>query len=361
MWMHFFFERTTILRYCSKAQRQRRLEVGLCSILIACMEFPSWLVAYRPLVPLKSLVTEINSIYHSFDATKYDAEHAEIRLLWPGLWTEMIDQLPQRDCWRVLDFGCGTGFEAEQLLRTLGSGIDFLVAYDPSEEMLARAKKRLRNNPKVIFSERLENARAHGPYNLLTTNSVLHHLADIDETIFNLQPFLSDDAYWLCGNEPSSRFYKNVNCIQLFEQYAAYRKRTKWFQPARYIAKIKSVFGMNSLSATAGKALERGLFATRPSETAIARLVDFHVHHLSDDVNAGRGLDLAKVQSALSPHWSLRWHKTYSYLGAFSELGAPQQWRDKSKMLKAQFPEDGANFCAVWFRAGTSTVLGNSK
>ena len=105
---------------------------------------------------------------------------------------------------------------------------------------------------------------------------------------------------------------------------------------------------MNSLSATARKAVELGLFAIRPSETAIARLVDFHVHHLSDDVNAGRGLDLVKMQSAFSPHWSLRWHKAYSYLGAFSELGAPQQWRDKASLLKAQFPEDGANFCAVW-------------
>jgi len=325
------------------------------------MGFPSWLVPYQPLVPLESLVTEINSIYHSFDAAKYEAEHAEIRLLWPELWVEMMHQLPQRDCWRVLDFGCGTGFEAEQLLHALGSSIDFLAAYDPSQEMLAQAKIRLRNNSKVIFSDSLDNVSAHGPYNLLITNSVLHHLADIDKTIFNLQTFLSDDAYWLSGNEPSSRFYKNADCIQLFEKYAAYRKRTKWLQPARYMAKIRSVFGMNSLSATARKAVERGLFAMRPSDTAIARLVDFHVHHLSDDVNAGRGLDLVKMQSAFSPHWSLRWHKAYSYLGAFSELGAPQQWRDKASLLKAHFPEDGANFCAVWLRSLPSAALGNSE
>ena len=55
------------------------------------MEFPSWLVPYQPLVPLKSLVTEVNGIYHSFDATKYDAEHTEIRVLWPGLWAEMMN------------------------------------------------------------------------------------------------------------------------------------------------------------------------------------------------------------------------------------------------------------------------------
>jgi SAM-dependent methyltransferase len=321
------------------------------------MEFPSWLVRYQPLVPLKSLVTEINNIYHSFDATKYDLDHAEIRLLWPDLWVEMLHQLPQRDSWRVLDFGCGTGFEAEQLLHAFGSRIDFLVAYDPSQEMLAQSKIRLRNNHKVIFSDKLDKIRAQAPCNLLITNSVLHHLADIEEAISGLQGLLSDDAYWLSGNEPSSRFYRNADCVQLFKEYADDRKRTKWFHLDRYIAKVRSVFGMNSLSATARKALERGLFAMRPSETAIARLVDFHVHHLSDDVNAGRGLDLMKMQLAFSPHWSLLWHKTYSYLGAFSELRAPRQWRDKAMLLKAQFPEDGANFCAVWSRSGLAQPL----
>lgn len=323
------------------------------------MEFPSWLVPYQPQVPLKSLVTEINNIYHSFDATKYDLDHAEIRLLWPDLWVEMLHQLPQRDSWRVLDFGCGTGFEAEQLLHAFGSRIDFLVAYDPSQEMLAQSKIRLRNNSQVILSDNFDEVKAQGPYNILITNSVLHHLADIDETIFNLQTLLSDDAYWLSGNEPSSRFYKNADCIRLFKEYAAYCRRTKWFQPTRYMGKIKSIFGMNSLSATARKALERGLFAMRPSDTAIARLVDFHVHHLSDDVNAGRGLDLKKMQLAFSPHWSLLWHKTYSYLGAFSELRAPRQWRDKAMLLKAQFPEDGANFCAVWSRSAPPRTFGN--
>ena len=323
----------------------------LCSILITGMEFPSWLIPYQPLVPLKSLVAEINSIYHSFDAKNYDVEHPEIRLMWPDLWAEMMRKLPQREGWRVLDFGCGTGFAAEQLLQVLGSSIHFLVAYDPSQEMLAQGKIRLRNHSNVIFSDNLARVGACGPYNLLITNSVLHHLADFEESILDLQAFLSDDAYWLSGNEPSPRFYKNSDCVQLFKRYTAYRERMKWFQPAAYIGKLRSIFGMNSLSATARTALERGLFAMRPSETAISRLVDFHVHHVLDDNQSARGLDLSKMQSTFEPHWSLAWYKTYSYLGAFSELGAPRRWQDKASLLKAKFPADGANFCAVWLRS----------
>ncbi len=314
------------------------------------MESPSWLAPFHPLVPLKSLVEEVNSLYHSFDAKNYDAEHLEIRLLWPELWDEMIQQLPQQNCWQVLDFGCGTGFEAEQLLRHKHVRIDTLVAYDPSPEMLARGKTRLGNDSRVIFSDAFATVKAGGPYNLLITNSVLHHLADFEEVIVSLQPFFSKDACWLSGNEPSARYYKNRECVQLFQEYAAYRERMKWFEPSAYIGKLKSLLGKNSLSATARAALERGLFAKLPSETAIARLVDFHVHQLEDDVNAERGLDLAKMQSIFRQRWSLQWSKTYSYLGAFSELRAPRQWLSKAHLLKEKFPADGANFCAVWSR-----------
>jgi hypothetical protein len=110
------------------------------------------------------------------------------------------------------------------------------------------------------------------------------------------------------------------------------------------------MLGKNSFCATARVALEQGLFAKLPSETAINRLVDFHVHQLEDDVKTERGFDLAKMESIFSPHWLLQWSKTYSYLGAFGELRAPQQWLNKARLLKERFPADGANFCAVWSR-----------
>ena len=314
------------------------------------MEFPSWLSPYRPQVPLKSLVEEVNRIYHSFDAAKYDAEHVEIRLLWPELWAEMMAQLPQRDSWRALDFGCGTGFAAEQVLKNLGPRLNSVVAFDPSQEMAARGKRRLAGNPKVLFSNDLKIVKEHGPYNLLITNSVLHHLPDFEETLLGLQAFLSSDADWLSGNEPSKRFYGNAECVHLYQEYAAHQERRKWLQPSAYVAKLKHTFGVDSLSATSRVAVERGLFGVRPSAATISRIVDFHVHHPEDDVSAGRGFDVSRMQSAFQPHWKLRWSKTYSYLGPFSELQAPRKWREKARLLGERFPGDGANFCCVWSR-----------
>lgn len=314
------------------------------------MEFPSWLSPYRPQVPLKPLVEEINRIYHSFDAAKYDAEHVEIRLLWPGLWAEMTAQLPKRDSWRALDFGCGTGFATEQVLKILGPQLNSVVAFDPSREMTAKGKDRLAGNPKILFSNDLSIVKEHGPYNLLITNSVLHHLPDVEETLLRIRPLMSGDAAWLSGNEPSKRFYRNAECIHLFQEYAAYRERRKWIQPSAYVAKLKHTFGVDSLSETSRVAVQRGLFGVRPSAATISRIVDFHVHHPEDDVDAGPGFDMSRMQLTFQPHWKLRWSKTYSYLGPFSELQAPRKWRERALLLKEKFPDDGANFCCVWTR-----------
>ena len=321
-------------------------------LINSSMEFPSWLAPYQPRLPLRSLVEEINRIYHYFDAAKYDAEHVEIRLLWPGLWAEMMRQLPERDVWRVLDFGCGTGFATEQVVQNLSSRLNGVVAFDPSRQMLQRGKDRLQN-PKIIFTDDMNAVEERGPYNLLVTNSVLHHLPDVEETLSKLQTFLSGDVYWLSGNEPSALFYKNPHCVHLFKEYEAYQERKKWLQPSAYVAKLKHTFGVDSFSKTSRVALERGLFALRPSASVISRLVDFHVHHVADDAGAGRGFDLTMMQSAFKVHWRLRWTRTYSYLGPFNELRAPRKWREQARLLQARFPQDGANFCSVWSRVGS--------
>src|SRR6185437_3466614 len=200
------------------------------------MEIPAWLAPYEPQMPLNSLVEEVNKIYHSFDAKHYDRDHPEIHQQLPAIWAEMIRQLPEKTGWCVLDFGCGTGFEALQVLQKLPGKIERLVTYDPSPEMLVQCKQRLRAFSNVSFQEQLDPALDHGPFDLLLTNSLLHHLPNLRETISSLLPALTSNAYWLAGHEPSSRFYQNSECVRLFENYSRYHNVAKWFQPISYAA-----------------------------------------------------------------------------------------------------------------------------
>jgi SAM-dependent methyltransferase len=315
------------------------------------MEIPDWLAGYGPRVSLESLVEEINKIFHSFDATQYDREHPEIHQQLPPIWAEMTAQLPHASPWNVLDFGCGTGFEASMVLSALHDNVAKLIAYDPSTEMLAVCKTRLSNFSQVSFCSGVEEIHRHGPFNLLLTNSLLHHLPNIAETIDSLMPSLTSNAIWLAGHEPSSRFYRNQECLNLLERYRHCHKYAKWLDLRNYAAKLGLLLGRHPLSATANAAYKRGLFSKRPAPWVIDRIVDFHVGHSADD---GRGLDFETMKFSFQRDWILHWSKTYSFLGPFGYASVPNKWVVKAHQLEKRFPSDGANFCMVWDRKQNS-------
>jgi hypothetical protein len=314
------------------------------------VDVSSLIAGFGPRVPLESLVEEVNNIYHSFDAPRYDREHPEIHWQLPPLWDEMIAGLPQGRSWSVLDFGCGTGFEANLLLSRFGDKAVKLLAYDPSPEMIAICRARLEKFPQVKFCSGIDEVHSRGPFNLLITNSLLHHLPNIQQTIESLLPSLTSDAVWLAGHEPSARFYRNEECLNLLESYRRYYGRTKWLNFGNYMTKVRIVFGTHPLKAAARTAHKRGLFSKVPSALAISRIVDFHVAHSVAEVVQGRGLDIEKMQASFRRHWTLDWSKTYSFLGPHSYANMSEIWVEKARLLGRRFPADGANFCMAWQR-----------
>jgi SAM-dependent methyltransferase len=314
------------------------------------MKIPSWLLPYEPQGSLAVLVEEVNKIYHSFDAKHYDRDHPEIHEQLPPIWAEMIAQLPCKPSWRVLDFGCGTGFEAEQVLEGLGQAVEILVAFDPSPEMLDRCKARLARFTNAVFCGHLPETCTFGPFNLLVTNSLLHHLPNIQGTIRSLMPSVASNAFWLAGHEPSSRFYLNPECLRLLNDYSRYRKRVKWLSPSVYIDKFRLMFGRHPLRLTAMAAVQKGLFKSRPTPLVVDRIIDFQVAHSAEEVTQGRGLDFERMKRDLHPMWRLEWVKSYAYFGAFNPTRVPKYWIGKSQQLVSEFPHDGANFSMVWSR-----------
>jgi SAM-dependent methyltransferase len=312
------------------------------------VEIPEWLAEYNPRVPLEQLVEEVNKIFHSCDAAQYDQEHPEIHQQLPPIWAEMIAQLPPAGPWNVLDFGCGTGFEATLALGAMGDRIAKLTAYDPSPEMMAICKIRLKEFPQAVFCSKIEEARCRGPFSLLLTNSLLHHLPNIGNVLQSLATCLTPGAVWLAGHEPSARFFRNQACLRLLDGYRRYRKYAKWVEPGNYMTKLRMILGLHPLSTTANAAYKRGLFSKRPTPSVIDKIVDFHVAHSAGD---GRGLDFEMMETSLQFDWTLRWSKTYSFLGPFGCASAPRRWAQKAHQLERQFPSDGANFCAVWQRS----------
>ena len=153
------------------------------------------IASYKPLKDINTIVIETNKIFHKYDANDYDSKHPEIFEQLPPIYAEMCKLLPATDKLKILDFGCGTGFEAIQLLNNL-KNIELLYCYDISDEMLNICKKKI-NIDSAIFINNIYEIPKNVEFNVLITNSLLHHLPQPFETISGLNKLLSNDCFIL--------------------------------------------------------------------------------------------------------------------------------------------------------------------
>lgn len=322
------------------------------------MALPDHVTRFSPLVPEETLVVEINRIFHRYEAPLYQKRHKEIYDALPAIWNAMIDRFLARNTQEkisILDFGCGSGFEAGQLLaRIPAQSISRFTCYDLSDDMLRECRDALGGNyPFVEWTSNLDEILSRNePYTILATNSLLHHLPDPTGMLQQLSGILTPDAVWFNGHEPSVRYYLNPDCVALLNEYRAIYNRQKWFSPRILATKFwRTLFPhQDPYRMTAVTSVEENLFQTRPSLQAIASLVDFHVPHTVEEIESGRGFNFQKPSFIPEDAWELEWSETYNYLGSFAEHDAPQSIRQRCHDLATRFPDDGCNYSALWRR-----------
>jgi len=314
---------------------------------------------YRPALPIPQLVAEINKLHHEREAAIYERTHPEIFEQLPALWREMIAVSQpflggRQSKLRILDFGCGTGFEARQCLQALGaSRIGRLVCYDPSPHMIEQCRRAL--ECRGVPAEYATDPEAlDGEFDLLITNSVLHHIADPLAAIAGLMPLLAPTAVWLNGHEPSRRYQANPECRALLKRYDARYRWRRLLDARRYARRALRFARLAELPEdyAARRAFEHALFARRPPARLVSRLVDFHVvlDDAESEAGARRGLDFMALKAAWRGQWELLWRRTYAFLGPHYPPSLPARWRDEASLLAGKYPDDGANCCLVWRR-----------
>jgi hypothetical protein len=192
-----------------------------------------------------------------------------------------------------------------------------------------------------------------GEFNLLLTNSVLHHLVDPVAAIRAIEPMLSPGAIWLCGHEPSRRFLRNPECRAALQQYRASDRWYRLLSPRRYGRRLLRWARISELPGdyAARRAYEESLFERRPPGHVVSGLVDFHVVQEGPGLIGSRGLDFQELEAAFAGQWDLVWRRTYSFLGPHYEGRLSQRWRVAARGLAEAYPDDGANCCLVWRRS----------
>lgn len=310
---------------------------------------------YEPNMPLDQLVEQVNRIYHFYEAPHFDSIHREELGRAGEVMSRLLRGLSRLSGhieWCVLDFGCGTGFEAEQLLTNLPQdSVSSITCYDPQPGMVERCREKvapLASGP-IFCSERGDIPALPQGYNLLVTSQVLHHLTDVPATIRDLLPLLSEDAMWLTVHEPSRRFYQNAECLRVYHDFLKefrWRKFLLWW---KYPPRIGSAVGLrpNLARLTAGECFDKKVFGKKPSDDLIRALVDYqNAVHMN-------GLDFEELRGDFAGIWDLALVKTYLFdwpLRAHYGAQLPKRWQKSCDELEKRFPLDGDHFSAIWRR-----------
>jgi SAM-dependent methyltransferase len=322
------------------------------------MDIEQIVARYRPSASLPELVRALNLLYHGIEADHYDQIHDEIWEQELPIFRELVGLAGRGQKGSqisVLDFGCGTGFGSSQVVQVLGlPRINELVCADPSEAMLARCRQRLSSFcPGTRYIADAEGFSGKeewvGRFDLMVTNSVLHHIYDWQDLLRRLIRFLKPEGYYLMGHEPSSRFYGNPECQG---HYAAFLHERRWRRFLglgnwKRFVRRQLHLEVDLLRETASAAAKAGLTGSRLPEGIVGELVDYHVPH-PGGTRSAKGLDFGEIAS--DPSWGLTLAavRTYAYIGGLSERSLPAKWRRIAERLAKQYPLDGASFCALW-------------
>jgi ubiquinone/menaquinone biosynthesis C-methylase UbiE len=304
------------------------------------------------------LVLKVNEVFHDVEGSAYAGVHPEIFEGETARWDEIArsEVAPRRHPIHVTDVGCGTGFVAERIAPVL-RGDDTFVCADLSQSMLDACRRALGEGRFACRFEfvKLDGQslrRPDGSCDVVTMNSVLHHLPDPGATMREIGRMLKSGGCFIVGHEPNRRFYANP----------AMRVRASL---AGMVASPKQTVGA-ALRRLGVMSLVHRVVKRRHHSDVLAevnrRLVDANAIErplTQDELTAivdvqsptaggwhpDRGIDIEALASQHMPNFDCRLF-TYDHLGSGTDraggvLGA------YSKRLARKWPKDGATLLAV--------------
>ena len=160
------------------------------------------------------LVRRVNELFHDYTRDEYEgATHAEMihkeRERWNGLRKHFEKNKPMV----ILDIGSGSGFVPLSISQYLKKE-DKLICTDVSQKMLNNLETKLvKQNFRCRFSFfKLGDKKLpfkNGSVDVVTVNSVLHHIANTQFFLKEIDRILKNKGILIIGHEPNINFYKN--------------------------------------------------------------------------------------------------------------------------------------------------------
>lgn len=313
----------------------------------------------------KEFIKIVSNTYHAIEADHYvRVRHA----LFPrsGSYNDLRAALIQcRQCLPatsvILNIGCGAGYEAGVLREIFERDeVRRIVLSDISREMMQKAESRLAPLYREIeFNIGSIEDLDLGVFDLVMTHSLVHHIADLPAFFKTVCRATGAGGYYLMAHEPSIRFYRNSECLWVYNEVRTSESRrkmlTKWIDPRRWVGKFLRVIRPGNAPRGLYQKINDQLrdsygFTSDLSPREIEKLVDIHSPcSLPGDFNIGYdGFDWETMHQFFLKDFELVKIWTSDYMGGTNPSRLPLRWQQVNDALAEKYPLDGSNFTVLW-------------
>lgn len=312
----------------------------------------------------KELVLQVNELYHDLEGDRYHEKHDDIFDGERDRWSEigLMLESDQGSSKRYLDIGTGTGFVPLTLGRFLKKG-DVFICSDISQNILDAASKNITQNSFYCDFEFLKVdgnsflGIADGSVDVVTVNSVLHHLPDLNSFFKEMDRVLKSGGKLIIGHEPNQSFFRNPFLWKQYEilmliahpKQLAYRalKSIGLIGLVKRMMKNQSIAKPSEYQQIVHKInqalLARQAISQPLSESEISQLIDFQ-SPTAGGFDSEKGINIPDI---VEHHqgFSIASYETYNHVYRLSHKNIIFQ--RYSSFLRSRFPQDGAAFFAI--------------
>lgn len=320
---------------------------------------------------------EVNSAYHDAEAMVYECLHSEmfpgLRKKWDRLLSPLTNAAPRSLRW--LDVGCGTGLVGTHLADLIGDRIAEAVLLDPSSVMLEQCQRNAAYWPfhSCFVMGTAEKLPSDMIFDLVTVNSVLHHVVELPNLLGQLTSLVRDGGFLITCHDPRYEALKDLilkgrtYCARYRARYPKMKYRFIRSLPepvvslARRARRRRPVLSKGLvlqdlaeqerwhaadavISATNDRLTRRGLLGRPLAPREIWAVTDIHVP--GQPGGFGKGIKLDFLKSHLAP---LEMDDYFTY-GFFGSLVPPKFLERAEDTLFRKSDPHGTFFGSRWQR-----------
>ena len=213
--------------------------------------------------------------------------------------------------------------------------------------MLAKARERLAAvapAPQFVVGE-LGVLAEQPAFDLIVTNSVLHHLPDIQQFLRRVRALLRPGGIYVAGHEPCREFFEHRELHAWTNLYRRWRRVRRLLNPATYRRRLEGrVDEHDPEGATAAALLRLGLIERPLPPGVIRQLIDIHVPGNDEGLGLGLpGLSRDDLLSGELQGCDCRMSTSYAHIKD-SRASMGPAWRLVDRWLARRYPHAGSNF-----------------